>query len=73
EYFDEAVAIAISKVRTIAAHSYRVSRGLPLNYPKRTLSYCDNFLHLMFSEPYNEYVPTPEVASALNLFLLLPA
>ncbi len=73
EHFDEAVAIAISKVRTIAAHSYRVSRGLPLNYPKRTLSYCDNFLHLMFSEPYHEYVPTPEVSSALNLFLLLHA
>jgi len=73
EHFDEAVAIAISKVRTIAAHSYRVSRGLPLNYPKRALSYCDNFLHMMFSEPYNEYVPTPEVSSALNLFLLLHA
>jgi citrate synthase len=73
EHFPEAVAIAISKVRTIAAHSYRVSHGLPLNYPKRTLSYCDNFLHLMFSEPHHEYIPTPEVASALNLFLLLHA
>jgi len=73
EHFEEAVAIAISKVRTIAAHSYRISRGLPLNHPKRSLSYCDNFLHLMFSEPYNDYVATPEVASALNLFLLLHA
>ncbi len=72
-HFEEASTIAISKVRTIAAHSYRVSRGLPLNYPKRSLSYCDNFLHLMFSEPYNDYVATPEVASALNLFLLLHA
>jgi len=72
-HFEEAAAIAISKVRTIAAHSYRVSRGLPLNYPKRALSYCDNFLHLMFSEPYNDYIATPEVSSALNLFLLLHA
>ena len=73
EHFDEAAAIAISKVRTIAAHTYRVSRGLPLNYPNPKLGYCENFLHLMFSEPYAEYAPTPEVASALNLFLLLHA
>jgi citrate synthase len=73
EHFDEAATIAISKVRTIAAHSYRVSRGLPLNYPRPNVGYCENFLHLMFSEPYNEYVPTAEVAAALNLFLLLHA
>ncbi|HEY8931924.1 MAG TPA: citrate synthase [Rariglobus sp.] len=73
EHFDEAAAIAISKVRTIAAHSYRVSNGLPFNYPRPNIGYCENFLHLMFSEPYNEFVPTAEVASALNLFLLLHA
>lgn len=73
EHFDEAAAIAISKVRTIAAHTYRVSKGLPFNYPNPKLGYCENFLHLMFSEPFSEYVPTPEVASALNLFLLLHA
>jgi len=71
--FEEASAIAISKVRTIAAMSYRKSRGLPYIYPKRTLPYCENFLHMMFSQPYEDYVPTPEVASALNLFLLLHA
>ena len=73
EHFDEAAAIAISKVRTIAAHTYRVSNGLPFNYPRPNIGYCENFLHLMFSEPYNEFVPTAEVASALNLFLLLHA
>ncbi len=71
--FEEASAIAISKVRTIAAMSYRKSRGLPYIYPKRTLPYCENFLHMMFSQPYEDYTPTPEVASALNLFLLLHA
>jgi len=73
EHFDEAAAIAISKVRTIAAHTFRVSNGLPFNYPRPNIGYCENFLHLMFSEPYNEYVPTAEVASAINLFLLLHA
>jgi citrate synthase len=72
-HFDEAAAIAISKVRTIAAHSFRVNSGKPLNYPRPNIGYCENFLHLMFSEPYNEFVPTAEVASALNLFLLLHA
>jgi citrate synthase len=72
-HFDEAAAIAISKVRTIAAHAYRVSRGLPSSDPNPKLGYCENFLHLMFSEPYADYVPTPEVAQALNLFLLLHA
>jgi len=71
--FEEAAAITISKVRTIAAMSYRKSRGLPYIYPKRTLPYCENFLHMMFSTPYEDYVATPEVASALNLFLLLHA
>jgi citrate synthase len=73
EFFDEAMAIAISKVRTITAHTYRVSRGLPFNYPNPNLPYCENFLHLMFSKPYEEYIAKPEVASALNLFLLLHA
>jgi citrate synthase len=73
EHFDEAAAIALSKVRTIAAHTYRVSEGLPLNYPKKDLGYAENFLHLMFTEPYSEYVCTPEVAHAINLFLLLHA
>ena len=73
EHFDDAAAIALSKVRTIAAHTYRVGRGQPLNYPHKDLGYAENFLHLMFSAPYDEYVATPEVAKAINLFLLLHA
>ncbi len=73
EHFDEAAAIALSKVRTIAAHTYRVFNGLPLNYPHKDLGYAENFLHLMFSAPYDEYKATPEVAKAINLFLLLHA
>ena len=72
-HFDDAAAIAMAKVRTIAAHSYRLTRGLPLNSPRAEYGYAENFLHLMFSEPGQDYVPTPEVASAINLFLLLHA
>jgi citrate synthase len=71
--FEETAAIIISKVRTIAAYSYRASRGLPYNYPRRDLPYCENFLHMMFSTPFEPYIALPEVAQALNLFLLLHA
>ncbi|MDR2512579.1 MAG: citrate synthase [Puniceicoccales bacterium] len=70
---NEAAASLISKVRTITAMAYRMSRGLPIIYPKRSLKYCENFLHMMFSEPYDLYKCEPEVARALNLILLLHA
>ncbi len=70
---ERAAARIISKVRTIAAASYKMSVGQPLMYPHPEYKYCENFLHMMFSLPYREYVPTPEVARALNLFLILHA
>jgi citrate synthase len=69
--FDLAAAIAISKVRTIGAMIYRYQKGLPYVFPKQEIPFCDNFLHMMFSEPYKDYVAEPEVARALNLLLLL--
>jgi citrate synthase len=73
ENFDEAAAIALSKVRTIAAVAYRMSRGLPINYPNKHLRYCENFLHMMFSDPFEPHIASPEVARAMNLILLLHA
>jgi citrate synthase len=71
ENFDLAAAIAISKTRTIGAMIYRYQKGLPYVFPKQELPFCENFLHMMFSEPYKDYVAEPEVARALNLLLLL--
>lgn len=73
ELFDETAALLISKVRTIAAMTYRMSQGLPFNYPRKDLRYVENFLHMMFTEPYDDYVPEKEVSEALDLFLLLHA
>src|SRR5471032_1341062 len=73
ENFDQAAAMAISKIRTIGAMIYRYQKGLPYIFPKQELPFCDNFLHMMFSEPYQDYVAVPEVAKALNLLLLLHA
>jgi citrate synthase len=73
ENFDLAAAMAISKVRTIGAMIYRYQMGLPYVFPKQELPFCENFLHMMFSEPYKDYHAEPEVARALNLLLLLHA
>lgn len=73
EAFEHAAAKLISKVRTIAAYSYRRSRGLPFMYPDPKRRYCANFLHMMFSMPYAEYEVPPEVEDALNLVLILHA
>jgi citrate synthase len=73
EALTEAAARLISKVRTIAAFSYRRSRGWPFIYPDPKLRYCANFLHMMFSIPYQQYVVTPEVEDALNLIFILHA
>lgn len=70
----EAVAARlISKVRTIAAYSFRRSRGKPLIYPDPKLRYAPNFMHMMFSLPYEEYICDQDTRDALNLLLILHA
>ncbi len=71
--FPIAAAKLISKVRTIAAFSYKKSIGQPARYPNPALSYCANFLHMMFSIPYGRYEPEPEATKALSQFLILHA
>ena len=73
EFFDDAATLLISKVRTLAAMAYRNDNGLPYNYPKRDLRYAENFLHMMFSEPYHEFRDVSGLGHALDLFLLLHA
>jgi citrate synthase len=73
EAFNVQVARLLSQVRTIAAFAYRKSRGLPIIYPKPTYKYTANFLHMMFSEPYQDYELRPEDVKALDLIFLLHA
>jgi citrate synthase len=73
EDFEVAAASLISKVRTIAAASYKASIDEPLVYPRPDMKYAENFLHMMFSKPYQDYVPSSEVAHALNMMLVLHA
>jgi citrate synthase len=73
ENFEVEAARLLSQVRTIAAFAYRKACGLPINYPKPQLKYTANFLHMMFSQPYEEYPLDPEVVRALDLIFLLHA
>jgi len=71
--FEEAAAMLMAKVRTVAAASYKTSIGHPIMYPKPELSYCANFLHMMFSIPNKRFEPDPDVVKALSLILILHA
>lgn len=71
--FRRAAAKIMSKVRTIAAFSFRKSRGLPFMYPNPSLPYCVNFLHMMFSIPFKLCEPPAAAVRALSLFLIMHA
>lgn len=70
---DLTVVRLMAKLPTIAAWSYRNSKGQPLMYPKNKLGYVENFLYMMFATPNEEYEMDPIVISALNKLLILHA
>lgn len=63
----------MAKLPTIAAYSYKKSIGQPFNYPRNDLSYCENFLQMMFAVPSEAYEPDPVFVEALNLLLICHA
>jgi len=71
--FEQAAARLISKVRTIAAFSYKMSKGEPFVYPDPNKKYCENLLHMMFSVPYGPYEASPVVTKVVNLIMMLHA
>jgi citrate synthase len=73
ESFMEPAARLMSKIRTIAAASYRKSVGKPMIYPRSKLRYTENFLHMMFSKPYELYEADETTANALDCLLILHA
>jgi citrate synthase len=73
ELIDITIARLLSKVRTIAAFSYKKSIGQPFVYPHNSLSYCANFLNMMFSVPAEPYEIDEDVVKVLNLLLVLHA
>jgi len=73
ENVDLTVSRLLSKMRTIAAFSYRQMNGLDFVEPSYKYSYCENFLNMMFRTPVNAYEPDPLHVKALNELLILHA
>ncbi len=71
--FDMMAVRLISKIRTIAAYSYKHSIGEPFVYPRHDLRYCANFLYMMFNSPVKPYEVAPEIEKVLNTLLILHA
>jgi len=63
----------LSKVRTMAAMSYKISRGHKVVYPRPDLKYCANFLNMMFDTPVNAYQIDETLVKALDAFWVLHA
>jgi len=63
----------MAKMPTIAAFSYKQSIGQTFIYPENRLTYCQNFLQMMFAVPSERYEMDPAFVDALNLLLILHA
>jgi citrate synthase len=74
---DEQVEVSIhrllAKLPTIAAYAYKKSTGQPFVYPQNDLTYCENFLQMMFAVPTEPYEIDEVSIKALNLLLIVHA
>jgi len=73
EEINMTVTRLLSKVRTLAAMSYKISRGHKMVYPRPDLAYSANFLNMMFDSPVRPYDIDPVVVKALSVFWILHA
>lgn len=63
----------IAKMPTLAAMAYKYTIGQPFIYPKNSLDFSSNFLHMMFAVPNEEYVVNPVLAHAIDKIFILHA
>ena len=63
----------IAKMPTIAAWAYKYSLGQPFIYPRNDLGYAENFLHMMYATPCEDYEVNPILAKAMDRILILHA
>ena len=63
----------IAKMPTIAAMAYKYSVGQPFVYPRNDLNFAENFLHMMFAVPAEEYRVSPVLARAIDDIFILHA
>jgi len=63
----------LSKVRVLAAFAYKRSVGEAFVYTRPELDYVSNFMHMMFSTPMQDYVPSEAIRKALDVLFILHA
>ncbi len=63
----------IAKMPTLAAMCYKHHIGQPFMYPDNSLSYSENFLHMMFGTPCSDAKVNPVLARAMDKIFLLHA
>ena len=63
----------IAKMPTVVAWTYKYAMGQPFIYPRNNLGYAENFLHMMFATPCEEYKVSPVLARAMDRILILHA
>jgi citrate synthase len=73
EELNMTVTRLLSKLRTIAAFSYKKAIGEPIVYPRHDLKYCENFLNMMFSSPVCKNPYNQTMVNALNKLLIIHA
>jgi citrate synthase len=73
EQVEKSVLRLMAKLPTIAAYAHKKSIGQPFVYPRNDLTYCENFLRMMFAVPTEPFEADPDFVSALNLLLIVHA
>ena len=59
----------IAKMPTMEAMAYKYSIGQPFIYPRNDMGYAENFLHMTFGVPAEEYRPSPTISRDARLLL----
>jgi len=63
----------LAKVPTIAAWSYKYNIGQPFAFPQNHFNYAENFMHMMFATPCEQYQPNSILSKAFERILILHA
>ena len=73
EQVDKSILRLLAKLPTIAAYAHKKSIGQPFVYPRNDLTYCENFLRMMFAVPTEPFEADPDFVDALNLLFIIHA
>src|SRR5690348_10919423 len=63
----------IAKMPTIAAMAFKYYVGQPFVYPKNSLDFTSNFMHMCFAVPCEDYHVNPVLTRALDRIFILHA